>query len=127
MTFGFLVTSINFNGITHCLECVKGQANRQKDAERFQTSVYMQQVKPCIDISDKEIVILKNRQYAYIGNNTHHKQPFSPRPGSILYKYSGYIIYDNSAEQNEDINRHKRHVKNTTGYQQMKPTQFMGQ
>jgi hypothetical protein len=79
------------------------------------------------DIGDKEVVILKYGQHAYIGHQTHNKERLSPPPFSILYEDTCYVIYNDSSEENYDVDRDEVHVKDAAGQQQMKPTELVRQ
>jgi hypothetical protein len=84
-------------------------------------------MKDIIHILQKKIIIFKESQNTHIGHDTHDQVllPFSPL--SVFDHNSGYIIYDDREDQDEDIYRDKSHVENATGYQQMDPSVFIRQ
>ena len=87
----------------------------------------MRQPENIVYIIYKEIVVLKNRQYTYVGNEAKYQIPLAPRPPGIFYEYSGYVVYNNCTKKYNNVDRHKCHIEYTTGHQQMKPPEPMRQ
>jgi hypothetical protein len=87
----------------------------------------MRQVKKTINISRKKIVVFKKSKHAYIGHNAHYKKSLSFTAFGVLDHDARYVVNDDSSKKYKDVYGYERHVKHTTGYQQMKPAKFMRQ
>ena len=84
-------------------------------------------MKEFIDISDKEIEILKYRQHTDISHQAHNQKHLSSGSMCIFNHDPCYVINNDRENEYENIYRYKKHVKNTTCYKQVHPPETMWQ
>jgi len=123
-----IIPPVDLDGIAHCLKSMKGQTDRQYDIQQGQGKRSSgRSMKQFINILDKEIIVFEKSEYADIGDYAHDEEQFSPSPAGVFNHDACDVIDDNRKNKNQYIDRNEVHVKNATGYEQVEPSEPMGE
>src|SRR5580658_621938 len=122
MLFRQLMTPIDLDRIAHRLERMKRKTDRKQDLQQRDRIIGMEGVQYLIQVDGDEIVILKNRQDADIGDDAQHQQmSFLPFVGLPVNPDPREIVDHDRESQDQDVDRLEEHVKETAGRQQEQP------
>ena len=101
---------------------MKRQADGQKDLQIREGGMKRRKAEELVEVGVEEIKILKKSQHPDISDQTQDKQTFADGCiGSFFEQQAGDVIDHDGEPQDQDILRHKSHVKVTTGQQQQQP------
>lgn len=127
MSFGFLVAAVDFDGITHGLEGMEGQADRQGDLPEGEwVCPDMGQSEQVVDIIDEKVVVFEDGEYADIGDEAHGEKCLASLAGGVFHQDAGGIIDDDDGEEDEDIGGDEGGVEKAGYKDQEEPAPFMG-
>jgi hypothetical protein len=101
---------------------MKGKADRQKDLKGRYRIIGVEQMKNMSQIGIQKIKIFVEHQDAYIAYNAEHKPGFPSSPAASSDQVTCHIINQDGGKKNEDVFRHKSHIKQTAAEQQKYPS-----
>ncbi len=121
VAFGALMAAIHLDGVTHGLERVEGQANREEDVQEFCVIAEAERGGEAHDFFLGEIGIFEEGQHADVGDEADDEIKFAAEALGGLDEKTGDVINEDEAGEHQNVFGHERHVEIATGQEEQGP------